>query len=75
MNPVLAGDGSARFWQRGGGYDRNVRNHAELIEKVVYTEANPVRRGLVVTPHEWRWGSAFVRAKHAPDDWVVDRID
>jgi putative transposase len=75
MHRGIAPDGSTRFWQRGGGYDRNVRDQAELAEKVTYTESNPVCRGLVATPDEWRWSSAFVRTKRAPDWWAVDRID
>ena len=50
--------GVVRFWQRGGGYDRNVRDHAELIEKIGYVHANPVRRGLVERDAEWSWSSA-----------------
>jgi len=51
-------DGTIRFWQRGGGYDRNIRSHDDLREKVAYLHANPVRRGLVALPTEWRWSSA-----------------
>ena len=47
-----------RFWQDGGGYDRNIRNHAELIRFVNYVHNNPVRRGLVNDPTEWYWSSA-----------------
>ena len=36
-----------RFWQRGGGYDRNLWSIEEVREKIEYTHANPVRRGLV----------------------------
>lgn len=72
---VTAPDGGQRFWLRGGGYDRNIRDEGELVEKVIYTETNPVRRGLVSTPSEWGWSSAFVRAHHAPADWMIDRID
>jgi putative transposase len=50
--------GHVRFWERGGGYDRNIFTRAELLEKVNYIHTNPVRRGLVSAPIEWRWSSA-----------------
>ena len=71
---ALAPDGSARFWQRGGGYDRTIRDHDELLEKVIYTENNPVRRGIVAHANEWEWSSAASR--HSPESArvQVDRI-
>jgi len=50
--------GITRFWQRGGGYDRNIVSDDELLEKVGYIHANPVRRGLVDRPVDWMWSSA-----------------
>ena len=50
--------GRHRFWQRGGGYDRNVRDEDELWEKIDYMHANPVRRGLVRQSIDWPWSSA-----------------
>ena len=50
--------GKARFWQVGGGYDRNVFSDNELFEKLAYIHANPVRRGLVSSETEWAWSSA-----------------
>lgn len=52
------GKSSYRFWQRGGGYDRNLRSTRDVHEKIRYVHENPVRRGLVVTPLEWKWSSA-----------------
>lgn len=51
-------DGSRRFWLRGEGYDRTMRSDDDCREKSVYIHANPVRRGLVKLPSEWRWSSA-----------------
>ena len=48
---------SYRLWQRGGGYDRNIWTAAEVREKIEYIHANPVRRGLVEHPRQWRWSS------------------
>ncbi len=49
-----------RFWQRGGGYDRNLRSTRDVHEKVLYVHQNPVKRGLVKTPELWEWSSANV---------------
>ncbi len=46
-----------RFWQRGGGYDRNLRTRADIREKINYIHANPVRRGLVTTVDDRPWSS------------------
>lgn len=47
-----------RFWQRGGGYDRNITEPATLAQMIDYIHANPVRRGLVGKPTDWVWSSA-----------------
>jgi putative transposase len=47
-----------RFWQRGGGYDRNVTDPATVRAMIDYIHHNPVRRGLVKAPEEWPWSSA-----------------
>ena len=49
---------SYRFWQRGGGYDRNLRSVKDTHEKIRYVHGNPVRRGLVLRPEDWPWSSA-----------------
>jgi putative transposase len=46
-----------RFWQDGGGYDKNVDSVEILLEMVDYIHMNPVRRGLVKEPEEWKWSS------------------
>jgi putative transposase len=47
-----------RFWQAGGGYDRNVVEAHTLMAMIAYIHANPVRRGLVKNAEEWKWSSA-----------------
>jgi putative transposase len=47
-----------RFWQRGGGYDRNVTDPSTLLTMIDYIHNNPVRRGLVSRTSEWPWSSA-----------------
>ena len=46
-----------RFWQDGGGYDRNITAAETLWGVITYIHNNPVRRGLVSTPGEWPWSS------------------
>lgn len=50
--------GETRFWQRGGGFDRNVRNMSEFTKAVRYIHRNPVERELVTSPLDWAWSSA-----------------
>jgi putative transposase len=46
------------FWQSGGGYDRNIDEPKTLVAMIEYLHHNPVRRGLVDRPSDWRWSSA-----------------
>ena len=57
---VTRGDGSqeTRFWQAGGGYDRNVMEPTTVPRVLDYIHLNPVRRGLVERPEEWAWSSS-----------------
>jgi putative transposase len=47
-----------RFWQRGGGYDRNLRSPRYVWEMIDYIHDNPVRCGLCDCPTDWKWSSA-----------------
>lgn len=55
--PILArivdSKGASRFWERGGGDDRNLYTPQETNKKLRYIHANPVRRGLVAKPEDW----------------------
>ena len=44
------------FWQ-ARFYDFNVWTERKRIEKLRYIHRNPVKRGLVRSPEEWRWSS------------------
>ena len=55
-----------RFWQRGGGYDRNIYEPATLYEMIEYIHNNPVRRGLVEKATDWVWSSARFYAGMRP---------
>jgi type I restriction enzyme R subunit len=57
-NQVLGRQGG--FWQREP-YDHWVRGPEELERILLYIEANPVKAGLVQSPHEWRHSSAWER--------------
>ncbi len=47
-----------RFWQRGGGYDRNLFEPRTVFQQIEYMHNNPVRRGLCQTPEDWLWSGA-----------------
>jgi putative transposase len=54
-----------RYWQTGGGYDRNVFTPEGVLKKIEYTHNNPLRRGLVENATEYAWSSARWYARHA----------
>ena len=45
-----------QFWQ-ARFYDFNVWTERKRIEKLRYIHRNPVERGLVSSPEQWRWSS------------------
>jgi putative transposase len=44
------------FWQKRY-YDRNVRDEHDFKVKLRYLHRNPVKRGLVQDPADWKWSS------------------
>ena len=58
-----------RFWQRGGGYDRNLREPRYIWETIDYFHLNPVRRGLCQRPEEWIWSSGGIMPGPRRDRW------
>jgi putative transposase len=44
------------FWQ-ARFYDFNVWTTKKRVEKLRYMHGNPVKRGLVESPEQWRWSS------------------
>ena len=62
------------FWQPGPGYDRNVRSVATAAAMIQYMHANPVRRGLVSRPEDWKWPSAGWYAGTRPVPLEVDPV-
>jgi putative transposase len=57
-----------RFWQDGGGYDRNYITPKEILKQIKYIHNNPIRRGFVDDPTEWIWSSAglWLRGEDGP---------
>ncbi|MDX1968181.1 MAG: transposase, partial [Planctomycetaceae bacterium] len=47
-----------RFWQRGGGYDRNLTEPRTIFAEIDYIHANPVKRHLCERSIDWLWSSA-----------------
>ncbi len=73
LDRLIDSSGKTRFWQGGGGYDRNICSDRELAEKVNYMHNNPVARGLVKSPIDWRWSSArWYNGDRFPGDIVID---
>ena len=63
-----------KFWQSGGGFDRNLWNSYPVHHSIRYIEGNPVRAGLVDMPENWRWSSAWARKNKKglmPDDCIL----
>jgi putative transposase len=57
LQKIRDGEGH-RYWQAGGGYDRNLFTEKEVLEKVSYIHENPVRRKLATTATDYVWSSA-----------------
>ena len=56
LDAWATGSGPKPFWKLRG-YDFNTFGEAKLLEKLEYMHLNPVRRGLVERPEQWRWSS------------------
>ena len=73
---VVSGDKTAfRFWQAGGGFDRNLYDIDRIRKAIAYIEYNPVRRGLVSETTAWRWSSAGARAGKADTLLGIDALE
>jgi putative transposase len=63
-----------RFWQDGGGYDRNLYEWKTIRKTIDYIEWNPVRRKLVANPTDWPWSSARARSGRKDVPFYIDEI-
>ena len=62
-----------RFWQPGGGCDKNAFVIATVHPMIDDIHANPERRGLVERPTDWKWSSARWYAGMTPVPMEMDR--
>ncbi len=68
----------APLWQKRY-YDHNVRNYESFVRKLRYVHRNPVKRGLVEQPEDWKWSSFrhYATAEIGPAEiesqWAADR--
>ena len=56
VSRILALRHAEPFWQ-ARYYDFNVWSNKKRIEKLRYMHRNPVARGFVAKPEDWRWSS------------------
>jgi putative transposase len=63
-----------RFWQAGGGYDRNLFDLEKIKGVIEYIEFNPVRRGLVANSLDWEWSSARARNGYLQVPLQIDKL-
>ena len=69
-----SGEVSHRFWQRGGGYDRNLFEPKAIWMEIDYLHANPVRRALCEKPEDWYWSSAADHAGVRQGPLRIDKV-
>jgi len=67
--PLLGG----HIWQRRF-YDFVVFTDRKKVEKLRYMHRNPVRRGLVAEPQDWRWSSFRHYAYDEPGPMLVNEL-
>ncbi|MFA4873183.1 MAG: hypothetical protein WC659_04580 [Patescibacteria group bacterium] len=54
---IFAAERGYQFWQ-SGNYPELVESEEFLRQKMQYIHNNPVRKGYVYAPEDWRWSSA-----------------
>ncbi|MHC4274218.1 MAG: transposase [Planctomycetota bacterium] len=75
LDRLVDASGSHRFWLRGGGFDTNI-DSVDLFWLVIeYTHMNPVHRGLVLDPVDWRWSSASWYAGSPVGPVTIDPLE
>ena len=57
-----------RFWQEGGGYDRNLYEPSTIEASLNYIHMNPVRKRLCEKTVDWKWSSASWYLSREIDD-------
>ncbi len=56
LDAWATGEEPKPFW-KPRGYDFNVVRDDTLLSKLEYIHKNPIRRGLIDRPEQWRWSS------------------
>jgi putative transposase len=54
---IIGGTEKRRFWQAGGGYDRNIIGEKALFRTVNYIHMNPIRKSTANNPMDYKWSS------------------
>lgn len=66
------------LWQKRY-YDHNVRSYESFVGKLRYLHRNPVKRGLVTRPEDWKWSSfrhyatAEIGIVELESQWTAER--
>ena len=77
LSRITVGKGEqtrSQFWQKGGGYDRNITEPATLQKMIDYIHRKPVRRGFVERATDWKWSSAGWFAGGGESPLKMDQI-
>ncbi len=69
-----ARSGTSRLWQPRF-HDHGLRTVREYMDAVTYIHLNPVRRGLVRRPEEWKWSSVHDYSPGGISPLPVDRAN
>ncbi len=72
LQVIRKGEITYRFWQHGGGHDRNLWTPDRIRLALDYIHNNPVKAGLVTLPEEYKWSSAKAWATGAPDPIAIN---
>jgi putative transposase len=72
LRDVRASEEAERFWQAGGGHDRNPDEWDGLVSIIRYIHRNPVARGLVENAADWPWSSIHWYLKQPSPIKLVD---
>jgi putative transposase len=54
LKDFMMEENSFRFWQPGGGFDRNLWNAKAIHDLIGYIEGNPMRKKLVNNTEDWK---------------------
>ncbi len=62
---------SGRLWQ-DRFYAKEVHNGFQLAKTWMYVEQNPVKANLVDSQEQWRWSSAYLRARGYRPNFLIE---